>query len=125
MYGEDSVKLGKTYKIIGTLHIITENPEEAKQYLLQAYKIFEAKGMEKLMKEVSSKLKLVNSPKKADIKIREEEKALIGEEGKSKNSGTPSPDRDATIPGKSLKIGSAALPKGKKGKKKASTKLQH
>lgn len=64
LYGEDSVKLAKTYKIIGTLHIITENLEEAKTYLIQAYKIFEAKGMDKLVKEILNKLKLVNINKK-------------------------------------------------------------
>ena len=93
MYGEDSIKLAKTYKIIGTLHIITENPEEAKGYLIQAYKIFEAKGMDKLVKEIANKLKLVNSTKKVE-----------GDEGK----GNLSPDKRATSS------------KGKKGKKKVS-----
>lgn len=91
MYGEESVKLGKTYKIIGTLHIITENPEEAKGYLIQAYKIFEAKGMDKLVREIANKLKLVNVAKKG------------ADEGK----GSLSPEKRATST------------KGKKGKKKA------
>lgn len=110
LYGEDSVKLGKTYKIIGTLHIITENQEEAKQYLMQAYKIFEGKGMEKLMKEVASKLKLVSSSKRADIRVKEEEKVLMSEEKKSKSSSSPSPAKESR----------PVRAKGKKkGKKKA------
>ena len=95
MYGEDSIKLGKTYKIIGTLNIITEKQEEAKQYLSLAYKIFENKGQEKLMKEVASKLKLVNATKKSDARLKEEEKGLLAEEKKSKSSASPSPVKEA------------------------------
>jgi len=84
LYGEDSVKLAKTYKIIGTLHIITENPEEAKEYLTRAYKIFEAKGMDKLMNEVAGKLKLANSPKNLGLHANEE-----AEDNKSKESPSP------------------------------------
>ena len=110
MYGEDSVKLGKTHKIIGTLYIITEKAEEARQYLMQAYRIFESKGQDKLMKEVSSKLKLINAGKKPEEKIGEEEKGLISEE-KSKSSPSGSPPKDAAP---------VAKTKGKKkGKKKA------
>lgn len=76
LYGEDSVQLGKTYKIIGTLNIITEKAEEAKQYLQMAYKIFENKGQDKLMKEVSSKIKLLNASKKGEGKLNEDENEL-------------------------------------------------
>lgn len=96
LYGEDSIKLAKTYKIIGTLHIITENPEEAKKYLILAYEIFEAKGMDKLVKEIENKLKLVNSNKK------------IGGADISEAKGSSSPEKRAT----SIK--------SKKGKKKVS-----
>ncbi len=108
LYGEDSVKLGKTYKIIGTLYIITESPEEARQYLMQAYKIFESKGQEKLMKEVAGKLKLVNSSKK----VKDDHKGLLDEERKS--SASPSPAKESLV--KSTK--------GKKGKKKSARKPQ-
>lgn len=103
LYGEDSVKLGKTYKIIGTLHIITESPEEAKEYLTLAYKIFEAKGMDKLMKEVGGKLKMVNSPKNPKLYTNEEDP----EGGDSKGKPSPSPVK---------------LTKGKKKGKKKITK---
>jgi len=63
LYGEDSVKLGKTYKIIGTLYIIREDYEKAREYLSMAYKIFESKGMTKLMAEIEQKLKLLGSQK--------------------------------------------------------------
>ena len=63
--------MAKTYKIIGTLYIINERPEEAKDYLTQAYRIFEAKGMDKLAKEISGKLKLVTSTRKENIEGQE------------------------------------------------------
>ena len=68
MYGENSIKIAKTYKIIGTLYIITEKIEEAKEYLIRAYKIFEAKGMDKFLKEIEGKLNLLNSTKKENVK---------------------------------------------------------
>ncbi len=80
---------------------------------MQAYKIFEAKGMEKLMKEVSSKLRLVNSAKKSDIRIHEEEKALMSEEGKG-SSGSPSPDKPVGIAPRTTKPASKGKKKGKK-----------
>lgn len=91
---------------------------------MQAYRIFESKGMDKLVKEVAQKLKLINSPKRGgDMRIKEEEKALINEEGKSKDSGSPSPDKPSTsgVPSAEVKQKKIAA-KGKKGKKKASVK---
>lgn len=79
--------MGKTYKIIGTLNIITEKAEEARQYLQMAYKIFENRGQEKLMKEVSSKIKLLNSSKKSEGKNNEEENEL---QSYAKDSSNPS-----------------------------------
>ena len=61
LYGEASVQLGKTYKVIGTLFIINSNPQEAREYLMRAHGIFESKGLLKLLKEVKSKLKMLNS----------------------------------------------------------------
>ena len=60
LYGEDSTKLAKTYKIIGTLHIILENKTKAREYVNRAYKIFEAKGNGKMSIEISEKLKIPN-----------------------------------------------------------------
>ena len=76
LYGEDSVKVAKTYKIIGTLNIITESPEQAKEYLIRAYRIFEARGMEKMMKEIANKLKLADSTKKTGGENRSEERRV-------------------------------------------------
>ena len=44
LYGEGSINLGKTYKVIGTLYIINNNPAEARDYLMRAHAIFESKG---------------------------------------------------------------------------------
>lgn len=61
LYGENSMQLGKTFKVIGTLYIIINNPEGARRYLLAAHSIFESKGFVKLLKEVKNKLKMLNS----------------------------------------------------------------
>ena len=36
LYGETSIQLGWTYKLIGTLYILIRQPEEARQYLVKA-----------------------------------------------------------------------------------------
>lgn len=62
LYGNDSVKLGKLYKEIGIIQIFNGNNGKAKTYLKMAYKIFEAKGIGKLMSEVGEKIKSLGSP---------------------------------------------------------------
>ncbi|CDW79587.1 tpr domain containing protein [Stylonychia lemnae] len=61
LYGDNSVQLGKTFKVIGTLYLINSNPSEARDYLMRAHSIFESKGLLKLLKEVKNKLKMLNS----------------------------------------------------------------
>ncbi len=63
------MQLGKTYKVIGTLYIITNNPGEARDYLMRAHAIFEAKGQVKLLKEVKNKLKMLNSCVKISAEV--------------------------------------------------------
>ena len=80
LYGENSVKLAKTYKAMGTIYMIIEDYEKAKEYLKKAYKIFEAKDMQKFIKEVSSKLKSINSKKEPitneDIKPKAKKRVI-------------------------------------------------
>ena len=45
LYGEYSSQLAKTLKIIGSLMIIMNNIEDAKEYFMQAHAIFEQRGM--------------------------------------------------------------------------------
>jgi len=59
LYGDMSLNLGKTYKVIGTLYIIQNSPVEARDYLQRALAIFELKGNLKVQKEVKAKLKLL------------------------------------------------------------------
>lgn len=59
LYGDMSLNLGKTYKVIGTLYIIQNSPVEARDYLQRALAIFELKGNLKVQKEVKTKLKLL------------------------------------------------------------------
>ena len=59
LYGYSSTQLGKTYKVIGTIHLLNKNHAEARDYLQKAQFIFEQKGLLKLLKEVKQKLKLL------------------------------------------------------------------
>jgi hypothetical protein len=52
--------LGKTFKVIGTIHLLNRNSMEAREYLTKAQQIFEQRGMTKLLKEVKQKLKLIS-----------------------------------------------------------------
>ena len=45
LYGDRSGNLAKTYKVIGTLYIIQNMTQEAKEYLLKAQSIFEQRGL--------------------------------------------------------------------------------
>lgn len=63
LYGETSTQLGKTFKVIGTIHLLNKNHIDAKEYLVKAQNIFEQKGLLKLLKEVKQKLKLLNPNK--------------------------------------------------------------
>lgn len=123
LYGEASVQLGKTYKVIGTLFIINSNPQEAREYLMRAHGIFESKGLLKLLKEVKSKLKMLNS----SVKLAAEMAAAQALESGGDDSGDGSPERKFSS-GKSGKkkvtvggtttMNAAALAKKKKVAKK-------
>lgn len=60
LFGESSTQLGKTYKVIGTIHLLNKNHLDAREYLLKAQNIFEQKGLLKLLKEVKQKIKITN-----------------------------------------------------------------
>lgn len=61
------MNIAKTYKVIGTLYMIDNppKPQEAKEYLLRAQSIFEQKGLQKMLKEVKEKVKLINRQMKS------------------------------------------------------------
>ena len=44
LYGENSTQLGKTYKVIGTIHLLSKVTTDAREYLQRAQAIFELKG---------------------------------------------------------------------------------
>ena len=92
LYGEASTQLAKTYKVIGTLYIINSSPQEAREYLLRALGIFEAKGLVKLLKEVKSKLKMLNSSVKMAAEMAAQE-AVEGSGDDSGREGSPYGDR--------------------------------
>lgn len=83
------MQLGKTFKVIGTLYIINSNPQEAREYLMRAHGIFEAKGLLKLLKEVKNKLKMLNS----SVKLTAEMAAAEALESGGDESGKDSPER--------------------------------
>ncbi len=57
-YGENSVHVAKTQKIIGTIYILMQNYNESIKYLTKAMKTFEENGMKKPVTEIRSKLKI-------------------------------------------------------------------
>lgn len=109
--------MGKTYKVIGTLYIINSNQHEAREYLMRSHAIFESKGMLKLLKEVKSKLKMLNSSVKMAAEMAAQE-ALEG--SGADDSGRDSPERKTkkkvTVGG--IIPGGAAAAKKKKNVKK-------
>ena len=66
LYGETSLQLGRTYKLIGTLYILRRKQSEAKVYLQKAQTIFELKGATKLLKEVKTKLNMLKTSLRMD-----------------------------------------------------------
>ena len=107
LYGENSIQLGRTYKLIGTLYILRRKPTDARVYLQKAQRIFEAKGSSKLVKEVRHKLQMLSNSMKLD------EENLEGREEDIESD----PDfnfNSEVKPEKTLKKGKTA----KKGKKK-------
>jgi len=73
LYGETSLQLGRTYKLIGTLYILRRKQSEAKVYLQKAQTIFELKGATKLLKEVKTKLNMLKTSFKMDENLAHEE----------------------------------------------------
>ncbi len=67
LHGDQSVNIAKTCKVIGTLYILDNppKPREAKEYLLRAQSIFEQRGLQKMLKEVKEKVKLINRQMKS------------------------------------------------------------
>ena len=110
LYGEQSVQLGKTYKVIGTLYIISGKPGEAREYLMRASRIFEAKGQLKLKAEIRSKLQMLSSSvNMAGAEIAAEERDE-GAESLDEEASRQSPQRPFA--------GGGPMFAAKKGKKK-------
>ena len=112
LYGEASTQLAKTYKVIGTLYIINSSPQEAREYLLRALGIFEAKGLIKLLKEVKSKLKMLNSSVKMAAEMAAQEAVDGGSGDDSGREGSPSGDRKQGSAGRSGNKRKFAMPNG-------------
>jgi tetratricopeptide (TPR) repeat protein len=73
LYGETSLQLGRTYKLIGTLFILRRMQSDAKTYLQKAQTIFELKGANKLLKEVKTKLNMLKTSLRMDEDMADEE----------------------------------------------------
>jgi hypothetical protein len=56
VYGENSTQVGKTLKLLGTVHMRTKNTGEAEQNLKKAQKILHEQGYPKLVKEIKTML---------------------------------------------------------------------
>lgn len=51
--------MGKTLKVLGTVHMRNKNTNEAEHYLKKAQKILHEQGHPKLVKEIKTKLTLL------------------------------------------------------------------
>lgn len=85
LYGEESLEVGKTSKVIGTIEIILNNPKDARESLSNASVIFKMKGEHKLEKETLNKLKMLHKSLPDDlvqplVMSSEEESSHIKEE---------------------------------------------
>ena len=85
LYGETSLQLGRTYKLIDTLYILRRMQNEAKVYLQKAQTIFELKGATKLLKEVKTKLNMAKTSLKMDQDLAAEEEGMDSEEEPSED----------------------------------------
>ena len=63
IYGENSVQVGKTMKVLGTVNLSVKNMTEADQYLKKAQKILHEQGYPKLVKEIKSKMAILKDAK--------------------------------------------------------------
>ena len=88
LYGETSLQLGRTYKLIGTLYILRRKQNEAKVYLQKAQTIFELKGATKLLKEVKNKLNILRNSVKMDEELADEENKEDSEDDGSEDVDT-------------------------------------
>ena len=77
LYGDRSLNLARTYKVLGTLFTAQNQPTEARDFLMRAYSIFEQRGHLKMQKEVKARLKQLQLSQKqaaalAALEIREQ-----------------------------------------------------
>lgn len=103
LYGETSLQLGRTYKLIGTLYILRRKQSEAKIYLQKAQTIFELKGATKLLKEVKTKLHMLKSTFKMDEDIAADEELENSDDEASdddKDSSSKKPAKRKSAPKK-------------------------
>ena len=59
LFGEHSLQYAKNLKVIGTIFMILNRYEDAKQYYTQALKTLKLLGYQKLAKDIKEKLKAV------------------------------------------------------------------
>ena len=61
LFGNSSMQLGRTLKMIGCIYIMKKEDSRAKDYLLRANSIFYKKKMPRLMRDVQNKLLGISS----------------------------------------------------------------
>ncbi len=79
-YGDDSVQVAKTQKIIGTLYLVRNQFFDSKRYLQKAKKIFEANKFKKTVSEINKKLRILKNMKEREIYDEEDGEDEYGEE---------------------------------------------
>lgn len=71
-YGEDSLQLAKTLKIIGALQLVENNYMDAQRYYSRALKIFEENGVKQAVMDLKKKIKVAREMREKDLANRKE-----------------------------------------------------
>jgi hypothetical protein len=61
--------LAGTFKVLGTLYIAMNSPDEARDFLMRALSIFEQKGAQKMQKEIKLRLKQLEQSQKQAVAL--------------------------------------------------------
>mmetsp|Transcript_15973 Transcript_15973/g.13526 ORF Transcript_15973/g.13526 Transcript_15973/m.13526 type:complete len:112 (+) Transcript_15973:887-1222(+) len=69
-YGEDSLQLAKTLKIIGALQLVENNFIDAQRYYSKALKIFEEHGIKAAVTDLKKKIKVAREMREKTLASR-------------------------------------------------------
>jgi len=69
-YGDESVQLAKTLKIIGALHLVQSSFIDAQRYYNRALKIFEDNGVKQAVQDLKKKIKVAREMREKTLSTK-------------------------------------------------------